>query len=109
IIPIHKKGDKQECNNSRRISLLSVPGKVFTRVILNRIVDRVDEALRDNQCGFRKGGGCSNQIFFLRQLIEKKARIQQRDSDLLIDFAQVYDSVWQKGAWKILGKYGIHG
>ena len=69
IIPIHKKGDRKECGNSRGISLLSVPGKVLTRVILNRIGKIIDEKLRDNQCGFRPGRGCSDQIFTLRQLI----------------------------------------
>ena len=52
IIPIHKKGDRKECGNSRGISLLSVPGKVLTRVILNRIGKIIDEKLRDNQCGY---------------------------------------------------------
>ena len=52
-------------------SLLSVPGKVLTRVILNRIGKIIDEKLRDNQCGFRPGRGCNDQIFTLRQLIEK--------------------------------------
>ncbi len=57
IIPVHKKGDRKECGNTRGISLLSVPGKVLTRVILNRIGKIIDEKLRDNQCGFRAGRG----------------------------------------------------
>jgi hypothetical protein len=48
IIPIHKKGDRKECGNSRGISLLSVPGKVLTRVILNRIGKIINEKLRYN-------------------------------------------------------------
>ena len=60
-----------ECGNARGISLLSVPGKVMTRVILNRIGKIIEEKLRDNQCGFSPGRGCSDQIFTLRQLIEK--------------------------------------
>ena len=46
IIPINKKGDRKECGNSRGISLLSVPGKVLTRVILNRIGKIIDERLQ---------------------------------------------------------------
>ena len=107
IIPIHKKGDKKECNNSRGISLLSVPGKVFTRVMLNRLKDTVDETLRENQCGFRKGRGCSDQIFLMRQLIEKKLEFNEELIICFIDFAQAYDSIWREGAWRILGKYGI--
>ena len=32
IIPIFKKGDNRECSNHRGISLLSVPGKLYSRV-----------------------------------------------------------------------------
>ena len=48
IIPIHKKGDRKECGNSIGISLLSVPGKVLTTVILNKIGKIIDESQRDN-------------------------------------------------------------
>ena len=34
IIKIPKKGDLSDCNNWRDITLLSVPGKVFCRIIL---------------------------------------------------------------------------
>ena len=35
IVPLHKgKGDKCECTNSRGISLLSVVGKLFGRVLI---------------------------------------------------------------------------
>src|SRR6218665_2219704 len=30
IVPLHKKGDRALCSNYREISLLSVPGKVFS-------------------------------------------------------------------------------
>ena len=33
IVPIHKKGSRLECTNYRGISLLSVVGKVFARVL----------------------------------------------------------------------------
>ena len=37
IVPMYKgKGDKCECRNSRGISLLSVVGKLFGRVLLKR-------------------------------------------------------------------------
>ena len=108
IIPIHKKGSRQECDNTRGISLLSVPGKVFSRVILNRMTEKVNGVLRENQCGFRKGRGCSDQIFFLRQLIEKRIEFNEETVICFIDFAQAYDSIWRKAAWKVTGKYGIH-
>ena len=38
IITLYKnKGDRSDCNNYRGISLLSIVGKTFARVMLNRL------------------------------------------------------------------------
>ena len=38
-VPLHKKGSTQDCDNYRGISLLSIPGKVFCRVIQRRLAE----------------------------------------------------------------------
>ena len=43
IVPIPKKGDLRECDNWRGISLLDVVGKVFGRVIQERLQVVVNE------------------------------------------------------------------
>ena len=46
IITIYKnKGDKAECGNSRRISLLSVAGKVMAKILLKRLIKYVAEPI----------------------------------------------------------------
>ena len=37
IVTIYKKGDRTECGNYRGISLLSAAGKIFARILLNRL------------------------------------------------------------------------
>uniref|UniRef100_A0AAV2JEM2 Ig-like domain-containing protein n=1 Tax=Knipowitschia caucasica TaxID=637954 RepID=A0AAV2JEM2_KNICA len=54
LIKLPKKGDLSSCSNYRGITLLSIPGKVFNRILLNRMKDSVDPHLRDQQAGFRK-------------------------------------------------------
>ncbi|VDP69355.1 unnamed protein product [Schistosoma curassoni] len=54
LIKLLRKGDLSKCENYRGTMLLSVPGKVFNRVLLNREKDSVDTQLRDQQAGFRK-------------------------------------------------------
>uniref|UniRef100_A0A183JN58 Reverse transcriptase domain-containing protein n=1 Tax=Schistosoma curassoni TaxID=6186 RepID=A0A183JN58_9TREM len=45
LIKILKKDDLSKCVNYRGITLLSIPGNVFNRVLLNRMKDCVDAQL----------------------------------------------------------------
>ena len=54
IVPLCKRnGDKCECSNSRGISLLSIVGKLYFRVLSKRVRARTECALREERCGFR--------------------------------------------------------
>ena len=52
LITLFKKGDRRLCGNYRGISLLSIPGNVFARVLLNRLSSYVEDMLPEAQCGF---------------------------------------------------------
>ena len=56
IVHLHK-GDssKGECNNYIRISLLSVPGKVYGRVLTERLMEAPEGKVSEEQERFRKG------------------------------------------------------
>ena len=45
IIKLAKRSDLKNCNNWRGISLFSVPGKIFLRIIASRIATCIDELL----------------------------------------------------------------
>ena len=49
LAKIPKKGDSSICDNYWRISLLSVPYKVFCRMLLMRMQDRVEKKLGKNR------------------------------------------------------------
>ena len=54
IVTLYKnKGDRSDCNNYRGISLLSIVGKAFARVVLNRLQTLADRVYPESQCGFR--------------------------------------------------------
>src|SRR6218665_2845393 len=107
IIPLPKKGDIRECSNWRGITLLSTPGKIMATVILNRMRDAIDEKLRQEQAGFRPGRSCCEQIFTLRQIIEKTLMWQTPVVINFVDFRKACDSVHRESIWKILKTYGV--
>ena len=55
IFPAHKRSDKQLVNNYRPISLLPICGKIFEKVIFNKIYNFLleESILNSNQSGFR--------------------------------------------------------
>jgi len=107
IIPLPKKGDQTECSNWQGITLLSVPGKVFARILLNRMKDTVHQLLRQQQAGFRPGRSCMDQIFLLRQMIEKVSAGQRPEILNFVDFRKAFDNVHRPALFKILEQYRI--
>lgn len=109
IIHIFKrKGDRSVCDNHRGIALLSIPGKILARVILNRLSTYVSEIglLPESQCGFRSGRGTMDMIFTARQL-QEKCREQNRDLlAVFVDLTKAFDSVNRPALWAILHKIG---
>ena len=71
IVNLPKKGDLSDCNNCRGITLLSVPGKIFCSILLNRIRSAVERVPREEQAGFRPGRSCIDQIFALINILEQ--------------------------------------
>ena len=61
VTPIHKKGDVCNIENYRAIALLSIPGKVFNRIILEKIREKTEAFTSENQFGFRpkRGDRCN--------------------------------------------------
>jgi len=52
IVPIPKKGDLKNCDNWRGISLLDVVGKLFGRILQDRLQLIAEKVLPESQCGF---------------------------------------------------------
>ena len=110
IVPLYKgKGDVHECGNSRGISLLSVVGKVYGRVLINRIRDKTENVISEVQGGFRRGRGCTDQTFVVRQIGEKYAAKGKDVYFAFLDLEKAYDRVDREAMWKVLRIYGVGG
>ena len=49
------KGDRNDCKNYRGISPLSIPGKVYGRILIERVHVLTEGMIGEEQCGFRSG------------------------------------------------------
>jgi CRISPR/Cas system CSM-associated protein Csm2 small subunit len=102
IVPILKKGDSRECKNYRGISLLSIVGKVFMKIIQSRLQKHREQTSREEQAGFRPHRGCTDQIFAIRQLAEERIRCGKRTVIVFIDFKSAFDCVHRPALWRTL-------
>jgi hypothetical protein len=69
IVPIHKKGDKTDCNNYRGISLLPATYKILSNILLSRLIPYAEEMIGDNQCGLRHNRSTTDHIICIRQIL----------------------------------------
>ncbi len=89
IVPLHKgKGNKDDCNNCWCISLLSVPGKIYGRILTERLMQVTEKKISDEQGGFRKEKSCVDQIFAVKMLVEDYLG---KDRKLYAAFLDCYD------------------
>ena len=107
LVPVHKKKDRKICDNNRGISLLSIPGKVLSLVLLDRLETIIVPQLMEAQCGFRKGRGTVDQIWATRQIIERATKYQGTVHLCFVDLTKAYDSVDHSALITILKQYRV--
>ena len=72
IYPVHKKGDKSDAQNYRKVSLIPTLAKVFESVLENRLSYKNLVCCDDDplQRGFKKDCRTSDNLFVLYNLVE---------------------------------------
>ena len=103
VTPIYKgRGDRKDCNNYRGITLLSVPGKVFARLLLGRIRNHLVSTQRPEQAGFMPKRSTIDRILGLRVLIERRLEFRRGFVAAYVDFKKAFDSVDRGSLWELL-------
>ena len=112
IIPIFKKGDCNDTNNNRGITLISCMGKLFTSVLNARLLkwESENNIITDAQFGFRPGHSTVDAIFILQTLINKY--LKKKGGRLyycFVDYRKAFDFIDRGRLWGKLIKQGING
>ena len=102
------KGEKSDCFNYQGITLLSIVGKIFARVLLNRLVPiTAEDHLPETQCGFKANRGNADIVFVLRKVQENCREQNNRLYVTFVDLTKAFDTVSRKGLWLIMERLGF--
>ena len=106
IIPLHKKGETNDPDNYRPISISSCLGKVLSHLLLIKIQQARTTQCPDklNQEGFCKG---SDHVLTLHTIIEKYKLQKTTVYGAFIDFRKAFDTVWREGLLLKLARMNV--
>lgn len=106
IIPIHKKGYKLDCTTYTGISLLNVAYKILSTILFRRLQPYTGEFIGHYQAGFRPGQSTTDQVFTVRQILQKWGEFNNK-THLFGDFKAAYDTVNREELFKIMNEFGF--
>ena len=109
VVPVFKKGDKSDANNYRGITIISCLGKLFTKIMNNRINRFVEEKniLSDVQYGFRKDRSTIDCLFIVKGLIDIMFSKGLKLYVCFIDYEKAYDLIDRACLFHKLMKEGL--
>ena len=81
--------------------------KHYGRVLIRIVRAGTECALREEQCGFRQGRGCMNQVFAVRQVCEKYLANGKDVFWAFMDLENAYYTIDRHGMWQMLRVYGV--
>ena len=111
ITPLHKKGNKSDPDNYRAIAVSSVIGKLFSTILLERLIKYRLKFNPDpeNQLGFTKNAQTYDHIFTMQTIASKYKKLKKRVYAVFVDFKKAFDSVCRQALFLKLAKSGITG
>ena len=111
IIPLHKKGSMSDVENYRGITLLSCLGKLFTRLLNNRLTDWAEKyfVLVEARAGFRANMSTVDDVFVLHCLLTHVLNQGKKLYCAFVDFTKAFDYVVRDNLWYKMIKLGIRG
>ena len=106
---LHKKGDRNDMNNYRGISILTPITKVFEKILSKQIKEYflTNNILDPNQHGFREAFSCESALHEVINTCLKNMDAKLANALLFVDFKKAFDLVNQDLLIYKLANYGF--
>ena len=109
IYPGYKKGNILECSNFRPITVLNAAYKIMSQILFCRLAPHAKNFVGSYHAGFVGGKSTTDQIFTLRQILQKCRERQIPTYHLFNDFKVAYDTIDRKELRSIMQRYHFPG
>ena len=96
IVPIHKKGDKQNIKSYRSVSLLPI-FYIFERLIFNEMFIYIYKLISKNHSGFQPGDSCINQLLSINHEMFTSFDNGLEVRSVFLGIFKAFDKVWHEG------------
>lgn len=107
LTPIHKKGNKENCDNYRGIVVTTSISKIYGKILNKRIEQEYTDSEAEEQAGFRAGRSTVDHLFCVTQLIEKMSAFNKEIHLLFVDLKKAYDSIPLTRLWEALDRTNL--
>lgn len=75
------------------ICLLNAAYKINSKIINNTLQVLTNATIAEQQCGFRKGRSCTDDVFIVKQITEKRREFNLETPMDFIDYENAFDCV----------------
>lgn len=109
IVPIFKKGERNNPRNYRGITLMSSIAKIFSLCLRNRLNKwcEQNELFNQSQFGFRDKKSTTDCVYILHSIIQKIFASNKKLYCTFIDYERCFDTICRDALWIKLVALGI--
>lgn len=109
VIPILKTGDITDAKNYRPISTLNCFGKIFERLVYNRVFESISNLIASQQHGFVSGKSTASNLMEFTNFVSQSLEQHGQVDVIYTDLTKAFDRVNHKILLSKLEKYGVTG
>lgn len=107
VVPVYKKGDKNDVSNYRVVAISSVILKIFEIAVKNRLMSIIEPKLSNARHGFRPRRSVTTNLMNLSIEVNKAFQRGNQVDILYGDFKDAFNAVCHRILVNEIGSFGL--